>query len=152
VIGLGLFLMLRPLVDPFALALPVTGLVNAAMALPFALRLTLPAVRQGVASHGRLADQLGLSGWAWARHALWPALRRPAGFAAGLAAALAAGDLGVIALFAPADAPTLPLLVHQLMGAYRMEEAAGAALLLLALALGLFALCDLWGRGGARHE
>jgi thiamine transport system permease protein len=38
------------------------------------------------------------------------------------------------------------------MGAYRMEEAAGAALLLLALALGLFALCDLWGRGGARHE
>lgn len=152
VIGLGLFLMLRPLVDPFALALPVTGLVNAAMALPFALRLTLPAVRQGVASHGRLADQLGLSGWAWARHALWPALRRPAGFAAGLAAALAAGDLGVIALFAPADAPTLPLLVHQLMGAYRMEEAAGAALLLLALALGLFALCDLWGRGGARHD
>jgi thiamine transport system permease protein len=150
VIGLGIFVMLRGAVNPFALALPITGLVNAAMALPFALRLILPALRQGTASYGRLADQLGLRGLAWARHALWPMLRRPLGFAAGLAAALSAGDLGVIALFAPVDAPTLPLLVHQLMGAYRMEDAAGASLLLLALALGLFAVCDLWGRGGAR--
>jgi thiamine transport system permease protein len=151
VMGLGLFVMLRGWADPFALALPITGAVNAAMALPFALRMVLPALRQGTSSYGRLADQLGLRGMAWARHALWPLLRRPAGFAAGLAAALSAGDLGVIALFAPADAPTLPLLVHQLMGAYRMEAAAGASLLLLALALGLFAACDLWGRWGDRH-
>jgi thiamine transport system permease protein len=151
VMGLGLFVMLRGWADPFALALPVTGLVNAAMTLPFALRLVLPALRHGARGYGRLADQLGLRGAAWARHALWPSLRRPLGFAAGLAAALSAGDLGVIALFAPADAPTLPLLVHQLMGAYRMEAAAGASLLLLALSLGLFAICDLWGRWGDRH-
>lgn len=151
VMGLGLFVMLRGWTDPFALALPVTGLVNAAMTLPFALRLMLPALRQRAQNYGRLADQLGLRGPAWARHALWPPLRRPLGFAAGLAAALSAGDLGVIALFAPADAPTLPLLVHQLMGAYRMEAAAGASVLLLALSLGLFAICDLWGRWGDRH-
>ena len=41
------------------------------------------------------------------------------------------GDLGVIALFAGDREATLPLLVQRLMGAYRMEEAAAAALLLV---------------------
>jgi len=34
----------------------------------------------------------------------------------------------------------------RLMGAYRMEAAAGAAVLLMALALSAFWLCDRWGR------
>ena len=41
---------------------------------------------------------------------------------------------------------TLPLQILRLMGAYRMEAAAGAALLLLALSLMLFWLFDQGGR------
>ena len=43
----------------------------------------------------------------------------------------------------------LPLAMYRLMGAYRMDAAAGAALLLLGLSLLLFWICDHWGRGNA---
>ncbi len=44
------------------------------------------------------------------------------------------GDLGVIALFAGEQSATLPLVVQRLMGAFRMEAAAGAALVLVSSA------------------
>jgi thiamine transport system permease protein len=52
----------------------------------------------------------------------------------------------VIALFAGEGQGTLPLLMAQLMGAYRMEAAAGVGLVILALALGLFWAFDRGGR------
>jgi thiamine transport system permease protein len=88
-----------------------------------------------------------MGGLAWLRLVALPRLRGPLGFAAGLTAALAAGDLGVIALFAAPDQATLPLAVYQLMGSYRMEEARAAATLLVALSLGLFWLFERPGRG-----
>jgi thiamine transport system permease protein len=60
------------------------------------------------------------------------------------------GDLGVVALFSPPEGGTLPLELYRLMGAYRMEDAAGAALLLLILSLALFWLFDRGGRTSAR--
>jgi thiamine transport system permease protein len=142
VIGTGLFILLRPLVDPAAVALPVTAAVNAAMALPFLMRAALPAARQALADHGRLAAALGLPTGALVRHVLWPRLRRPAGFGLGLAAALAVGDLGVIVLFAQGGGETLPMALSRLMGAYRVDDAAAAALLLMALALAVFGLLE----------
>ncbi len=149
VIGTGLFLLLFPLADPARLALPVTIAVNAALSLPFALRALAPALAEVEARHGRLADALALTGWARWRWMILPRLRRPIGFAAGIAAAFSLGDLGVIALFADAENATLPLQIYRLMAAYRMEDAAGAALLLLALALAAFWLCDRGGRADA---
>lgn len=146
VLGTGLFLLLNPVIAPTMLALPVTALVNTLMALPFALRLVLPAWRAAEATQGRLADALGLRGLPRLRHAILPRLRRPLGMAVGLAAALAMGDLGVIALFATEGAETLPLQVWRLMGAYRTTQAEAAALLLVILSFGLFLTFDLWGR------
>jgi len=83
------------------------------------------------------------------RWLIMPRLRQPLGFAMGVAAALSMGDLGVITLFAAPDGPTLPLLVQQLMGAYRMDQAASAALLLVVLSFGLFLLFDHGGRRGS---
>jgi thiamine transport system permease protein len=77
---------------------------------------------------------------------LLPRLRAQIGFAAGLSGALSMGDLGVIALFADPERVTLPLQMVRLMGAYRMDAAAGAALLLLTLSLGIFWICDKGGR------
>ena len=146
VLGTGLFLLVQPVVAPASLALPVTAMVNALMALPFALRLVLPAWRAAEAGDGRLADSLGMTGAARLRLAIVPRIRRPLGMALGLSAALAMGDLGVIALFATDRTETLPLQVWRLMGAYRTDQAEGAALLLVLLAFGLFLIFDLWGR------
>ncbi len=149
VIGTGLFIVLHPLTDPFALAVPVTASVNAMMALPFVLRSLLPALAEARTVDGRLADSLGMAGASRFRLVVWPRLRRPAGFAAGLAAALSMGDLGVIALFAPPEVATLPLLMQRLMAAFRTEAAAGVALVLVGLTFALFWVFDRWGRADA---
>lgn len=146
VVGTGLFLIVFPFWRPSDLALPVTALVNATLALPFALRSIAPAVDGVVADYGRLMEQLNVTGWTRLRLIILPRIRRPLGFALGLAAALSMGDLGVIALFADANGATLPLAMYRLMGAYQMDAAAGAGLLLVALSLLLFWICDRGGR------
>ncbi|MDA8585363.1 thiamine/thiamine pyrophosphate ABC transporter permease ThiP [Rhodobacteraceae bacterium] len=147
VLGTGLFVLIHPWANPEGLALPVTILVNAVVTLPFALRAIVPAYRAVEADFGRLADSLGMTGWVRLRLVVLPRLRRPLGFSAGLAAALSMGDLGVIALFADPDAATLPLQIYRLMGSYRMDEASGAAVLLLGLSFALFWVFDRGARG-----
>ncbi len=149
VIGTGLFLIVFPVADPIALSLQITGLVNALVALPFLLRALIPAAAEAEATQGRLADALGLHGTARLRHAILPRLRRPLGFGAGLAAAFSMGDLGVIALFSAPGQETLPLEMYRLFGSYRTNDAQGAAVLLMALSLGLFWLFDRGGRVNA---
>ena len=146
VLGAGLFLVINPIASPAGLALPVTALVNALMALPFALRILIPKAREEVRLHARLAATLNMGAGQFFRLILLPRLRPQIGFAAGLAAALSMGDLGVIALFADPETATLPLQIYRLMAAYRMEAAAGAALLLLVMSVGAFWLCDKGGR------
>ncbi len=146
VVGTGLFILLFPVTDPVALALPVTALVNAVMALPFALRAIAPAHARAEADFGRLADSLSLTGFARLRLLILPRLRRPLGFAAGLSAALSMGDLGVVALFADQSHATLPLQLYRLMAGYRMDQAAAAGLLLLICSLALFWVFDRGGR------
>lgn len=149
VLGTGLFLLLRFVVVPTQYALPVTAVVNALMSLPFAVRALAPAVEQITADHGRLAASLGMTGRSWIRWVLLPGLRAPIGFSAGLAAAFSIGDLGVITLFSMPDQATLPMLMYQMMGSYRMEGAASVGLVLLTLTLGVFWLFDRGGRGHA---
>ena len=149
VLGTGFFLLLQPIVRPQDVALQVTLLVNVLMSLPFVLRILRPGVESAKADFGLLGQSLGLKGWALWRIVYLPRLRRPLGFSAGLTAALAMGDLGVIALFSRPGEGTLPLVMYQLMGAYRMEAAYAAALLLLGLSLGLFWIFDKGGRVNA---
>jgi thiamine transport system permease protein len=148
-IGTGWFILLNPVVDPFRLALPVTALVNALMALPFVLRILVPPLRDTLQVYGRLSQTLGIAGWSLWRWVILRRLSPQIGFAAGLTGALSMGDLGVIALFADPDRATLPLEMYRLMGSYRMEAATGSALLLLVLSLGIFWLCDKGGRWNA---
>ncbi|WP_370641148.1 thiamine/thiamine pyrophosphate ABC transporter permease ThiP [Nereida sp. MMG025] len=146
VMGTGLFLIVFPFVNPTSVALWVTGLVNATVAMPFILRSILPALQQAERDHGRLADSLGLLGWARLRWMLVPRIRPALGFGAGLAAALSMGDLGVITLFSDPQRATLPMEMFRLMSSYRQDSAMAAALLLVGLSFGLFWLFDKWGR------
>lgn len=149
VLGTGLFLLIQPVAPPMTLALPVTVLVNVALSLPYLYRILLPETRALQADYGRLADSLAVKGWARLRWLVLPRLARPLGFGAGIAAALSMGDLGAIALFAGERQATLPLVVSQLTGAYRMEAAAAAALILIALSFALFWAFDAGGRRAA---
>lgn len=149
VLGTGLFLLLQAVASPMSLALPVTVAVNVALSLPYLFRVLQPEARALQADYGRLADSLGLIGWARLRWLVLPRLARPLGFVAGIAAALSMGDLGVIALFAGEGQATLPLVVQRLAGAYRMDQAAAAALVLVALSFALFWAFDAGGRRAA---
>lgn len=146
VLGTGLFLIAQPFLRPTALALPVTLLTNAALSLPFAVRLLIPEVRVLQADYDRLAASLDLRGLARLRLLTLPRLARPLGFSAGLAAAFSMGDLGVITLFSDGRIQTLPLALYQLMGSYRMDQAAGAACLLMGLTFALFFALDRIGQ------
>ena len=149
VLGVGIFLAVHPVIRPEAVALPITVLVNASLALPFVYRLILPEMRGLQRDYGRLQAALGMAGWPAFRLVTLPRLRRVLGFAAGVAAALSMGDLGVNVLFAGETGATLPVMVSRLMGSYRTDMAAAAALLLTGISFGLFAICDRWGRHAA---
>lgn len=142
VLGTGIFVLLAPYLDVFDWAIPIVILINALMGLPFAIRSLGPTMRQNKMRYQRLCQSLSLSGWHRFKHVDWPLLRKPAGLAAALVAALAMGDLGVIALFGTPQTTTLPLMLYQQLGAYLMGEAAVTSALLLSSCLVVFWLLE----------
>ncbi len=150
VIGTGLFLLLRPFADVFALALVLVIVINSLMALPFALRVLDTPMTNAANQHDRLLQSLGLFGWNRWRWIDWPQLRQPIGLSMAISATLSAGDLSAIALFGSEQIRTLPLLLYQRMGSYRLEEAAVTAGMLLLLCLTLFMSLQLL-IGGRTH-
>ncbi|MBX3597893.1 MAG: thiamine/thiamine pyrophosphate ABC transporter permease [Rhizobiaceae bacterium] len=146
VIGSGWFLLLRNHIDVFSVAPIMVAAVNAVMAMPFAIRAIRPAFDAAALRHDKLSAQLGISGWNRLRLIDWPVVRRPMATALAFAMALSLGDLGVIALFGSDAVQTLPYLLLGRMGSYRTDDAAGIALLLGILCLGLMLLADRLGR------
>jgi thiamine transport system permease protein len=146
VIGAGWFILARHIGDVFLLAPFMVVTVNAVMAMPFVLRAIRPAHDAAAERHDRLAASLGISGWNRFRLIDWPSIRRPllTGFA--FAMALSLGDLGVIALFGSDAMKTLPFLLLERMGSYRTADAAGLALIVAVLCLGLMAAADRFGQ------
>ena len=130
----GLFLLIRRVADPAAAGYVLLPLINALGALPFAYRFISPPVMVAGERYGRLADLIGLKGTARLAIVDWPLLRRPlaAGFAMSLA--LSFGDFGVIALFGGRELRTLPYLLYERLGAYRLEEASAIGLVLVLIA------------------
>lgn len=138
VIGTGIFVLFSDYVDIFEWVYPVVILVNAMMGLPFVIRTLGPSMRQNRMRYEYLCHSLALDGWNRFRIIDWPLLRRPLGLSAALVAALAMGDLGVIALFGTPKTATMPLVIYQQLGAYLIPQATVTALLLLGLCLMVF--------------
>lgn len=150
-LGAGLFILLRPVADVFAIGLALVVPVNALMGLPFVLRILMPAALQAQEQHLRLADSLGMTGWNRLRLVDWPLMRRPLGLALGLTTALSMGDFSVIALFGSAGTETLPFLLYQQIGSYRIGDAAMTAVLLVTLNLALFVTIERIVGGRSDH-
>ncbi|MDI5890896.1 thiamine/thiamine pyrophosphate ABC transporter permease [Halomonas rhizosphaerae] len=140
VLGTGLFLLLRPTLGSGWQGYGLVVLVNAFMALPFAMQVVRGALPGLSAPELRLADQFGIRGRARLRWLIWPRLRRPLALALAYAMTLSLGDFSVIALFGSPSAPTLPMLLYQQLGGYRWQGAAATALVLLMLVVLVFML------------
>lgn len=148
-LGTGFFVLFRQQADSPSFAFLLIVFVNMLMAMPYFLRLLLPAAAEAATRHDRLCSALGLSGWARFRWIDWPVLRRPAAVGCGFAAALAAGDLGAVSFFARGDNLSLAMLLYRQLGAYRVDHAAVTAILLAGLCLALYLGAERWI--GGRH-
>jgi thiamine transport system permease protein len=142
VLALGFFLLVRGFgIEPGRAGPAVVILGNALLSLPFAIAALGPPLDAIAAGQGRLIRSLGLSGWRQFALVEWPLLGRDIGVVLALAFCFSLGDLGIISLFGTADFITLPLLLVEALGAYRTNDAAIIAGLMLVLTI--FALVAL---------
>ena len=150
VMGTAWFILLRGVADVFAVAPFLVLVANVMLGLPVAYRLL---IGKWLAMRGRdekLRLAYDLRGWRGVRFLTIPLMGREIGLIFGLAMAMSMGDLGVIALFASADFTTLPWLLYQQAGRYRVDEAAVTALMLMLVVSALFTLGNGLGRWLAR--
>jgi len=110
------------------------------MSLPFALSVLTPAMQKVAERYDKLTFSLGLTAAQRWFYVEYPYLRSSLGYVYALAFCFSLGDLGIIALFGSDEFTTLPWYLYQLMGSYRATDAAGVALVLLVLVLGVFIL------------
>ncbi|WP_134500055.1 ABC transporter permease subunit [Microvirga pakistanensis] len=139
----GLFLILRRFVDPSAAGIILLPLINGLAAMPFAYRSLAPRLLTAEERYGRVAASLGVIGANKLMIMDWPLIRRPLGAAFALAMALSFGDFGIIALFGGQDLVTLPYLLFERLGSYRLDEAAAIGLFIVLVA---FTLAHMSGR------
>ena len=100
-----------------------------------------------LAAHVRTPEQLLRWSWIVALAFLQLYLARPLGLSAAMAFVLSLGDLTAITLFGSQNLVTLPALIYAQMGSYRIDAAAGSALILALFSMAIITLLD---RGGAR--
>jgi thiamine transport system permease protein len=148
VLSLGAFLLVRDMGILPELAAPAVVLIaNALLSLPFALATLAPPLEAIATSRGKLIRSLGLGGWSQFREVEWPLIGRDAGVVVALSFCFSLGDLGVIALFGTEDFTTLPLAMYRALGAYRSNDAATIAALMLLITIAAFTLLPrLFGR------
>ena len=130
----GLFLIFRRFADPSAAGPILLPLINGLTALPFAYRAIAPSLMTAGERYGRVAASLGITGLAKLTIMDWPVLKRPLGAGFALAMALSFGDFGIVALFGGAELRTLPYLLYERLGAYRIGEASAIGLLIVVVA------------------
>ncbi len=139
VLSLGFFLTVRELQIPSSDAAPfVLILANALLALPFAISVLAPALSAIDKRYKRTAHSLSLGGFTRWRWLEWPLMGREVGIALAFGFCFSLGDLGVIALFGTSEFSTLPWLMFRALGAYRTNDAAAIASVLLLLTLFVF--------------
>ena len=151
-VGLGLLLAFgRPPID-LRSTVVLVPMAQALVALPFVIRVLLPATRAVQLSMRESAAVLGASPWSVARHIDLPLLARPIAIAGGFAFAVALGEFGATLVVARPNLPTLPLTVARLLGQpgeINRGQAMAVATLLMIVTVGVVLTVDQL-RGGLR--
>ena len=142
VLATGFFLLLNNTIGLPESADGIVIFTNALMAIPYALKVLENPMRDIAARYSMLCQSLGIEGFARLRVVELHALRRPLAQALAFACVLSIGDFGVVALFGNEAFRTLPFYLYQQIGAYRSQDGAVTALLLLLLCFLLFTLIE----------
>ena len=141
IMGLGFFLLSQKVEAPLALWSTIALLTaNVLMSLPFALSVLAPAMQKTAQRYDKLVFSLNLTTLQRWVYCEYPYIKSSLGYVFALSFCFSLGDLGIIALFGSDDFSTLPWYLYQLMGSYRTSDAAGVALILLAITLSVFIL------------
>ncbi|KAA9002619.1 thiamine/thiamine pyrophosphate ABC transporter permease ThiP [Affinibrenneria salicis] len=142
VLATGFFLLLTSTVglprSPWGLVI----MTNALMAIPYALKVLENPMQDIAARFTPLCQSLGIRGWSRFTLIELRALRKPFAQALAFASVLSMGDFGAIALFGSEQFRTLPFYLYQQIGAYRSENGAVTAMILLILCFSLFTLIE----------
>jgi thiamine transport system permease protein len=146
VIATGWFILASKGPGLSALAILLIIALNSLIALPFAYNAVAPSLRGQMKSHDRLCASLGIAGWNRLRRIDLPAARAPLFLAMALAALVSLGDLSAILFFGDGQFVTLPALIYQQMGSYRMEGAMGTALVLALLSFAVLWTAESWSK------
>lgn len=141
VVALGLFIYLRDIEFQQWHLFLIVVLCNSLVAMPFVVR-TLFAPMLSIMQYEQLCQSLGMQGWKRWYIVEWPLVRAPIRYAFALACALSLGDFTAISLFGNQDFTSLPYLLYQQLGSYRMNEASVTALILLLLCAFLFGVIE----------
>ncbi len=141
IMGLGFFLLSQTYEAPLVVWSTIALLTaNILMSLPFALAVLGPAMQKTAQRYDKLVFSLNLNPLQRWVYCEYPYLKSSLGYVFALSFCFSLGDLGIIALFGSDDFSTLPWYLYQLMGSYRTSDAAGVALILLAITLCVFIL------------
>jgi len=148
VLGLGFFLMSQKYGgSQFIWSLVALLIANVLMSLPFALGILGPVMQKTAQRYDKLVFSLGLTKiqrWVYVEY---PYMKSALAYVFALAFCFSLGDLGIIAHFGSDEFTTLPWYLYQLMGSYRNADAAGVALVMLVMVLGVFILVPKLFRG-----
>ncbi|MDR0217342.1 MAG: thiamine/thiamine pyrophosphate ABC transporter permease ThiP [Enterobacteriaceae bacterium] len=150
VLATGFFILLNDTVglpdSPYGLVI----LTNALMAIPYALKVLDNPMRDLAERYNPLCRSLHIQGLNRLRWIELKALKIPLAQALAFASVLSIGDFGVVALFGNEDFRTLPFYLYQQIGAYRSQDGAVTAFLLLLLCFILFSVIE--RLPGRRHD
>ncbi|MGB1238985.1 MAG: ABC transporter permease subunit [Pseudomonadales bacterium] len=131
VISVGLYILFLPHLDFDAWGLAFVVILNTLVVFPFAMQQLRPRLLQYDSDYAKLSRNLKLSPlrrleieWRYIRSAVLNAFA--------LVLLLAMGDVALFSIFGGGDHKTLPWLIYQYAGSYRINEASlGSAILLI---------------------
>lgn len=151
VVSTGLFILFNPFINVFDFAFYFVVIVNSLMALPFIIRSLSHNFFTIQQEYKQLCDSLGIKGINRFFIVEFRAFKKPLANAISLSFILSMGDLSAISLFGNWDFKTLPLLLFEQMGSYRMDEAALSALILLIFSLVSFSIIEIFFQKKGLH-
>ncbi|WP_340609014.1 thiamine/thiamine pyrophosphate ABC transporter permease ThiP [Xenorhabdus bharatensis] len=150
VLATGFFILLNNTIglpdSPYGLVI----LTNALIAIPYALKVLDNPMRDLAVRYNPLCHSLNIKGFNRLRWIELKALKIPLAQALAFACVLSVGDFGIVALFGDENFRTLPFYLYQQIGAYRSQDGAVTAFLLLLLCFILFSVLE--RLPGRRHD
>ena len=139
VLGVGFFIFSKDLSMPLHLVAFIALIfANTLLSLPFAFNNIYPQIYLVTSKYDKIIQSIGITTFSKIFHIYLPNLKSHIIYITALSFSFSLGDLSIIALFGDKDMATIPWYLYEKMGSYRTNDAAGIALVLLSLVLGMF--------------